>query len=178
MGGAPRSGRSKAFRLDISYMHAPIDVGYALGCCVPRDDRGVSPHSLLFVGSCFAAAVGVLAFVRACVRADCTSGRPSLFSSSSFLVLPFYSPPRRRRRRRVPRSSPSTFLMPSRSEEQFHVAVKRSSLAHMRRTPQENVFREISVMVSEESVARQPPPPRSIPHVPKACAVGGPPLCA
>lgn len=41
-----------------------------------------------------------------------------------------------------------TFCTKARPEEQFHVAVKRSSLAHMRRTPQENVFREIAVMVS------------------------------
>ena len=53
------------------------------------------------------------------------------------------------------RSSPSTFLMPERPEEQFHVAVKRSSLAQMRRTPQENVFREISVMVRERERDRE-----------------------
>ncbi|CAM9410920.1 unnamed protein product [Pylaiella littoralis] len=41
---------------------------------------------------------------------------------------------------------PSTFLMPRKSEEQTQVAVKMSSLAKMKRAPQENVFREISVM--------------------------------
>lgn len=45
-------------------------------------------------------------------------------------------------------SRPSTFLMPRKSEEQTQVAVKMSSLAKMKRAPQENVFREISVMVS------------------------------
>ncbi|CAN0369749.1 unnamed protein product [Ectocarpus sp. 6 AP-2014] len=43
-------------------------------------------------------------------------------------------------------NDPSSFAVPFREEEQFHVAVKRSSLAHMRRTPQENVFKEIAVM--------------------------------
>lgn len=50
------------------------------------------------------------------------------------------------------RNSPSSFAVPFREEEQFHVAVKRSSLAHMRRTPQENVFKEIAVMVSRCAV--------------------------
>eukprot|EP00903_Cladosiphon_okamuranus_P011493 g10825.t1 len=43
-------------------------------------------------------------------------------------------------------NDPNTFVMPRDPEHHFHVAVKRSSLAEMRRTPQENVFREISVM--------------------------------
>lgn len=42
------------------------------------------------------------------------------------------------------------------------MAVKRSSLAQMRRTPQENVFREISVMVSERTPPRPAPPRRSV----------------
>eukprot|EP00752_Nemacystus_decipiens_P009834 g8773.t1 len=42
--------------------------------------------------------------------------------------------------------NPFTFLVPDSPERQQHVAVKRSSLVEMRRFPQENVFREISVM--------------------------------
>jgi len=135
--------------------HYPC-VGYLCGVC--KSYRNVK-RFLVFLAKGVWVSVGKEPLADPPVRRNCVGGRlhPRLVlvrrSLANVNVLQFAwssAPPRSAWTRWR-----TSYMRPVRKEELTHVAVKRSSLVRMRQTPTENVFREISIMVSSDNNRNQ-----------------------